>query len=93
LASPCARETVAADLVKSVGRPRTYTIEFDSKFVSRIENKKTPLSSKTMKGMIRKYVEIMQEGQLFPLFEIEVNTNGVRQHIYSLNTSEGLEDD
>jgi len=40
LTSPCMRDARPSDLVNSVGRPKTYTLEMDSEFIEWVENKK-----------------------------------------------------
>ena len=61
-----------------------FTMDDDAEFVKYIENRKTPLSCKTMKCMVEKYTEIMQRDKDSSLALWEINPSGVRQHIYRI---------
>jgi len=79
------------DQMRAFGRTRFGHSRFgSSRRTTRGDtSKKTPLSKKTMKCMIEKYIEIMTQQRLFAHSSLEINVNGVRQHIIKLIHEKG----
>ena len=72
-----------SDMVRSPGRPKTYSLEAEKEFVEWAEDSNVPANQKTMQGMIEKFRDILTKDIPFPTGE-EYSDEGIRQEIYRI---------